>query len=503
MSSVGTGADDGAGGEAVGAVRAGGAGDTADAVGAGGDAGDKADATGALGAGDAPGATGSAARGEQGTAMPPGAAGLAPAPARGIFSKDLLDACISCGFCLPACPTYALTGQEQSSPRGRITLMRLLETGDLAPDDATLAEESSLCLGCRACETVCPAGVQYGHLLEEWRDEQWSGRKRPWIVRPLLLVANRKWVLRLLGLVRRSARKRPGGSVVPGASTGAATSPEPAADHPTLMLGCFERALFPSVSRNLAALDPTLAVDPDQGCCGALHAHNGALDQGRDLARKLGERLPGTIVTTSGGCAAHLADVIGRDRVVEASEWLVKQNPEARSAAKPAAGQPVASQPVAEPAASQPTAKPAAGQPAANHRPLRVALQDSCHLRNGLGVWQQPRDLLSRTATYIELPSAASCCGAAGTYALVRKKESKAILAKKIAEIEAADLDLVIAVNPGCLRQLQTGLRKAKSRTKAVHIVDYLRRAPAPASAPAPPPVLNPPSAPPPRTASP
>jgi glycolate oxidase iron-sulfur subunit len=205
------------------------------------------------------------------------------------------------------------------------------------------------------------------------------------------------------------------------------------------MLGCFERALFPSVSRSLAALDPSLAVDPDQGCCGALHAHNGALAQGRDLARQLGDRLPGTIVTTSGGCAAHLADVIGRDRVVEASEWLLKRD--------------------------TPTVR----------RPLRVGLQDSCHLRNGLGVWKEPRELLGRTATYVELPSAGSCCGAAGTYALVRKKESKAILAKKIAEIEAADLDLVIAVNPGCLRQLQTGLRKAKSRTKAVHIVDYLR----------------------------
>ncbi|MEY9891169.1 glycolate oxidase iron-sulfur subunit [Catenulispora sp. MAP5-51] len=341
---------------------------------------------------------------------------------KGIFSKDLLDACISCGFCLPACPTYAMTGQEQSSPRGRITLMRLLETGDLAPDDATLAEESSLCLGCRACETVCPAGVQYGHLLEEWRDEQWSGLKRPWIVRPLLLIANRKWVLRTLGLVRRSARRRSG-----------------AADQPTLMLGCFERGLFPSVSRGIAALDPDLAVDPDQGCCGALHAHNGELEQGRDLARKLGERLPGTIVTTSGGCAAHLADVIGRERVVEASEWLLKQNLDV------------------------------------SERPLRVGLQDSCHLRNGLGVWKEPRELLGRTATYVELPSAGSCCGAAGTYALVRKKESKAILAKKIAEIEAADLDLVIAVNPGCLRQLQTGLRKSQSRTKAVHIVDYLR----------------------------
>ena len=85
---------------------------------------------------------------------------------RGIFPAELLDRCISCGFCLPACPTYALTKEEKSSPRGRIGLMRMLETGELDADDPTLQHESSFCLGCRACEPVCPAGVQYGQLLE-------------------------------------------------------------------------------------------------------------------------------------------------------------------------------------------------------------------------------------------------------------------------------------------------------------------------------------------------
>ncbi|MZE78809.1 4Fe-4S dicluster domain-containing protein, partial [Streptomyces sp. SID5475] len=123
-----------------------------------------------------------------------------------MFDKNLLDRCISCGFCLPACPTYALTGEETSSPRGRITLMRALETGQLPPDDPTLAEESSFCLGCRACETVCPAGVEYGSLLEQWRDHQWSGRDRPWIARLLMLLVSRPALLRLQGLVRRHAR---------------------------------------------------------------------------------------------------------------------------------------------------------------------------------------------------------------------------------------------------------------------------------------------------------
>ena len=95
-----------------------------------------------------------------------------------VFTPELLDRCISCGFCLPACPTYVRTGMEASSPRGRIDLMRAVETGELAIDDPTVQEESSFCLGCRACEPVCPAGVQYGALLEEWRDHAWR-RARP------------------------------------------------------------------------------------------------------------------------------------------------------------------------------------------------------------------------------------------------------------------------------------------------------------------------------------
>jgi glycolate oxidase iron-sulfur subunit len=223
---------------------------------------------------------------------------------RGIFDPQLLDRCISCGFCLPACPTYAVSKDEGSSPRGRITLMRALETGRLDPDDPRLREESSFCLGCRACEPVCPAGVQYGDLLEEWRDHQWRGRHRPPLAEVLMLVAQRTPLLRAMGLVRRHART---------ARVSAQTS---------LMLGCFERGLYPGVSRAVRTLLPDIAVPVQQGCCGALHAHNGESDKGRQLARRLGEQLPGIIVTTAGGCAAHLAGVLGRDRVHELSEHL-------------------------------------------------------------------------------------------------------------------------------------------------------------------------------------
>lgn len=340
----------------------------------------------------------------------------------GIFTPELLDRCISCGFCLPACPTYVRTGVEASSPRGRIDLMRALETGELDDRDPTVQEESSFCLGCRACEPVCPAGVQYGALLEEWRDHTWrrGGLRRRLVLAPLLWGANRPWRLRLMGSLRRHAR---------GPRTG---------DGPQLMLGCYERGLFPRVSRAARKLIPRLRVDPGQGCCGALHAHNGDPARGRELAEALGRRLDGTIVTTSGGCAAHLSAVLGPERVRELSQLL----------------------------AADPREWTAGSQ--------RIALQDSCHLRNGMGVFREPRELIARVGEYVELPSAAECCGAAGTYAMLRPRDSRRILDDKLDEIEAAQVDLVVAVNPGCLRQLQTGLRRRRSRVKAVHLAELL-----------------------------
>jgi glycolate oxidase iron-sulfur subunit len=267
----------------------------------------------------------------------------AAAVQRGIFEPQLLDRCISCGFCLPACPTYALSMDEGSSPRGRITLMRALETGRLDADDPRLREESSFCLGCRACEPVCPAGVQYGELLEEWRDHQWRRGHRPPLAQALMLAVSRQAVLRLMGLPRRHAR-----------------TPRGVADT-YLMLGCFERALYPRVSRAARRLLPGIAVPAGQGCCGALHAHNGESALGKQMARRLGEQLPGVIVTTAGGCAAHLASVLGRERVHELSEHLV------RTGIRPV------------------------GEVRVGGRRARVAIQDSCHLRNGLRVFAEPR----------------------------------------------------------------------------------------------------------------
>jgi glycolate oxidase iron-sulfur subunit len=161
------------------------------------------------------------------------------------------------------------------------------------------------------------------------------------------------------------------------------------------------------------------------------------------MAERLGRQLPGLIVTTSGGCAAHLASVIGRERVREFSEYLAGQGR-------------------------------VSGAVLVSGRRARTALQDSCHLRNGLGVWREPRAALAAVSDLVELPSAARCCGAAGTYSLLRPADSRRVLDQKLDEIEAAGLDYVIAVNPGCLRQLQQGLRRRRSPVRALHLAEFL-----------------------------
>ncbi|MFZ0382698.1 MAG: (Fe-S)-binding protein, partial [Solirubrobacteraceae bacterium] len=202
--------------------------------------------------------------------------------------------------------------------------------------------------------------------------------------------------------------------------------------------------LYPDVSRIACELVPELSAPAEQGCCGALHAHNGELARGNELARELGRALPGTIVTTAGGCAAHLAGVLGSDRVQEFSQWLARSE------------------------AAEPPRAPAIAPP------LRVGLQDSCHLRNALGVSRQPRELLARVGEYVELPSAGACCGAAGSYAILRPRDSARLLDRHLDEIAEANLDVLAVVNPGCYRQVQQGVRRRRLRTRVMHLVEVL-----------------------------
>jgi glycolate oxidase iron-sulfur subunit len=152
-------------------------------------------------------------------------------------------------------------------------------------------------------------------------------------------------------------------------------------------------------------------------------------------------------VTTSGGCAGHLAGVLGPERVKELSQWLADRGGEAPGVAN-----------------------------GASRRP-RIGLQDSCHLRNGLGVWREPRALIARFGEYVELPSASACCGAAGTYAMLRPEDSARVLDRHLDEIAAADLDAIVVVNPGCYRQLEQGIKRRKLRTRVVHLAELAAEA--------------------------
>ena len=357
---------------------------------------------------------------------------------RGLFDPDRLAACIACGFCLPACPTYALTLDERSSPRGRIALMRAVEEGRVRVDDPAVREQASFCLGCRACEPVCPAGVQYGQLLEQWRDVTWQGARTPAIAVPLRLGVRLTRLMAVAGRVRRAAR-----TTGPARGTGV-----------QLMLGCAERVLFPGVSRAVVALLPGIEVPSGQGCCGALHAHNGASEQGARMARELGRSMDGIVLTTAGGCAAHLVHVLGRDRVRELSEYLCEL--------------------WSDPADAR---APELHRLRVGDRVARAGLQDSCHARNALGAAPQPRDLIARVADYVELPSAGTCCGAAGTYSLVRPGDARRILDPKLDEIEAAGIDYLVVVNPGCQQQVQAGLARRRSRVQVVHLAELLAMA--------------------------
>lgn len=348
---------------------------------------------------------------------------------RGIFDAAKLDTCISCGYCLPACPTYQNTRVEASSPRGRINLMRALEAGQLEENDPTLQHQVSLCLGCRACEPACPAGVLYGDLLEQWRDHQWRGGRAPRIVRLLMRLTGLPGPLLSVQRVARRYRRTKG--VVDARTT-------------HYLLGCVERGLFPEVSHAVAEVLPGTDAPAAQGCCGALHAHNGQSAWGARLAERLGGQLPGTILTSSGGCAAHLAQHLGRDRVVEVSE---------------AAG------------------KATAGGTTLRRLPLRTTLQDSCHLRNGLGVAAEPRTLLSQISDYVELPSAGTCCGAAGTYSFLQPIESRQLIEAKIAEALQLNVDIIVVNNPGCLRQYRLAVKHARASVRVEHIAVLLAEA--------------------------
>jgi glycolate oxidase iron-sulfur subunit len=397
-----------------------------------------------------------------------------------------LDACVHCGFCLQACPTFLATGDESDSPRGRIELMRGLERGDIAATDTALVYHLDRCLGCRGCEPVCPSGVQYGHGLEAARSRITAVRAVSPIARLALWALTTSgvsavvyWfarVLRASGLPRLLA-----GWGRFGFSMGmlAATKPMRNAkvgmrnrsagvnsafripNSALLFRGCVQDGLFSHVHdatiRTLAVNECHVHEVPGQVCCGALHAHAGLVDEARALARTNvdafgdGEE---PIVVNSAGCGALMKEY-GR---------LLGDARAQRFGARV--------RDVTELLAGDGMKGPVAGAPL----DLHVAYDPPCHLLHAQGVAVQPLKLFAAIPLLelVPVPGAAECCGSAGLFTLLEPEMSRAVLKAKLERLREAAPQVVATGNPGCLMQIGAGLAAAGIAARARHPVELL-----------------------------
>lgn len=394
-----------------------------------------------------------------------------------------LDLCVHCGFCLQACPTYLALEDENDSPRGRLLLMRAAVDGDLALDDPSLRTHIDRCLGCRACETACPSGVPYGQLLEATRatltHEQPEGpvaRMVLWLMandaaRRVAMAAAR--VFRGLGLARLLAR-------LPGRVGFAAAMVEASRSHLTgqdwtptgtgsrgkvaVLTGCVMEGLFAgsnrATERTLVANDYALVGAPNQGCCGALHAHAGATAEARTLARRNIEAFDRSgadfVAVNAAGCGALLKEY--GHLLADDADWSAR-----------AAAFGVRVRDVSELLA-------AAGPRPGGALSGTVAYDAPCHLLHAQRVATAPLAVLRAIPglEMIPLPDADQCCGGAGIYNLVEPEVSRAVLAPKLERIASTGAGLVATGNPGCHMQIGAGLIRQGSVVRCVHPVDLL-----------------------------
>jgi glycolate oxidase iron-sulfur subunit len=401
-----------------------------------------------------------------------------------------LDPCVHCGFCLPACPTYLVTGDEGHSPRGRIVLMRALERGEIGSEDTALLDQLDACLGCRGCEPACPSGVGYGRGLEAAREQLFVQRGLSWPARAVLGVFRHRRLWRGLFTLARLFRA----TRVPGAlagsgqtsfgmgmlassaelrerlewtSTGQAipsnsptSPPSPSAPSVALFRGCVMDTLFRHVheaTRRTLEVNGYRVIDvPDQVCCGALHEHAGDRSAARALAQANVSALAGTadyIVVNSAGCGALLKDyghLLGSSLAADLAA-SVRDVSELLADRGPRPGAPL---------------------------DVDVAYDAPCHLQHAQRVHEAPLALL-RAIPALRLrllPGSERCCGSAGIYSLLRPGMARQVLESKIAAVQAAKPvpDLIVTGNPGCIMQIGAGLRAAALPTRVAHPVELL-----------------------------
>src|SRR5437667_4242633 len=396
---------------------------------------------------------------------------------------EALDACVHCGFCLQACPTFLATGDEADSPRGRIELMRALEAGELTPDDAAVVVHLDRCLGCRGCEPVCPSGVGYGRRIEAARALLATKRRPAPLARAALWALTTPGPSRIAYTLAQALRA----TGIPSRLAGwgrfrfamgmlAATKPsdgrtlgrpdgkrrQPPSDSPTvrqsvaLFRGCVMDGLFSHVHdatvRTLEVNGYAVREVPGQVCCGALHAHAGLREEARRLARAnvaaFGDGAE-PIVVNSAGCGAmlkeygHLVGAAGfAARVRDVTEVL-------------AAG-----------------GGPRPGAPL----DVQVAYDPPCHLLHAQRIAAEPLRVLAAIPVLrvVSFADAAQCCGSAGLFTLLEPAMSRAVLAPKLASLRTAAPQVVATGNPGCVMQLGAGLAAGGVAAAVRHPVELL-----------------------------
>ena len=404
-------------------------------------------------------------------------------PGGGAMARAV-EACVHCGFCLPACPTYRVLGEEMDSPRGRILLMKSALEGSLTVEDTQPFIDR--CLGCLACVTACPSGVQYGELLPLYRAHVRPRHPAPVSdrVAHALLQATlpspaafrlatraaalarpvRHWLpARFAAMVALAPRElheeRELPSLVPAAGRRRARV--------ALLLGCVQRVLAPAISeaaaRVLAANGVEVVVPPEQGCCGALAWHTGEPARARALARVNLAAFPpdiDAIVTTAAGCGSAMKHstlmFAGEPDCDAATEWAGRVRDVCEF--------------LADLGADAFDALPA---------PLTAAYQDACHLVHGQGVVDAPRRLLAGISnlTLVEIAERDLCCGSAGTYNVDQPEIAAQLGRRKASHILDAGAEVVVSGNIGCLVQIAAALDALGRPLPVLHTVELLDRA--------------------------
>ncbi len=402
------------------------------------------------------------------------------------LDEKLSLACVHCGLCLGACPTYLETGNENDSPRGRIYLMRAVQDGRTSLSDTTV-RHIDRCLGCRACEAACPSGVHYGELLEATRDHIERHHQRspfqnflrrvliervfphPNRMKLALLPAR---LLKLAGaehlfpkFVQNSLALIPD-SVSEGNLPEVSPALGQCRGRVGFICGCVMNVMFGRTNENSIRLLNRAGYDVvtprDQGCCGALHAHGGNLAAARAAARAnlaaFALEPLDAIIINAAGCGSTLKEyghLLAADpraaqfgaKVKDLSEFLV------------AAG-------------FQPTI--------GNRQPaIKVTFHDACHLAHAQRITQPPRQLVKAVAgaDYMEMPEPDVCCGSAGSYNLTEPEMAERLQSRKIENILKSGATCVVTTNPGCLLQMRAGLDRAgASHIETLHIADFLER---------------------------